>query len=151
MHFHCVRSTGTAKFNVGDGVITTQNIEMSFRIICYVPSYVKQDAEIQTQIINKTCTAIEDAIQTREISMMDVFSSVQARMSDYIDHFTLLGINENVENQTFTIVSEDAQPSIRRVLVLNADNVISLEKEIDIEFVSLEDYQASLTTIAAPE
>jgi hypothetical protein len=59
-------------------------------------------------------------------------------MADYIDHFDLLGINDNVNLQTFVILDEDSQPSIRRTLVLTEDKVISLKKQIDISFVALE-------------
>jgi hypothetical protein len=59
-------------------------------------------------------------------------------MVDYIDHFDLLGINDNVNLQTFVILDEDSQPSIRRTLVLTEDKVISLKKQIDISFVALE-------------
>lgn len=139
IYFKCVRSTGTARFNMGDGVISKQNVELSFKLRCYVPSYVKTDLGIQTTIKDKTSIAIEEAIRTKTISMLDVFSSVKEKMSDYIDHFTLLGINGDVATQTFVVIDEDAQPSIARKLELVEDNVFTLTKDVDIEFVALED------------
>ena len=138
MYFKVVKSIGTAKINVGDGITHTEDIEMSFRIVCYVPSYVKQNADIQANITDMTCAAIESAINSKTISMLDIFESVKSKMSDYIDHFDLLGINDDVNLQTFVILDEDSQPSIRRTLVLTEDKVISLKKQIDISFVALE-------------
>lgn len=136
--FRAVRTAGTATFNIGNGVTSTQNIEMSFHIKCYVQSYVKQDVAIQQTITSYICTAIEDAIQTKNINMMDIFSSVKEKLSDYVEHFTLLGINDDTTNQTFIIMDEDAQPSLKRRLVLTEDNILSLSKSLDIEFVALE-------------
>jgi hypothetical protein len=66
-------------------------------------------------------------------------------MSDYIDHFDLLGINNSVNLQTFVILDEDSQPSIRRILILTDDKVISLKKQIDITFVALESNTSTST------
>ena len=137
IYFRCVRSTGTAKFNLGDGIVSKQNVEMTFAISCYVPSYVKADDTLQDVIREKTCDAIELAIKTKTISMLDIFEEVKSKI-DYIDHFTLLGINGTVGNQTFTIISEDAQPSIARTLVLTEDNTLSLVKRVSMDFIALE-------------
>lgn len=139
VYFKCVRSTGTSNFNHGDGVTTKENIEMSFKILCYVPSYVKKNDDIQQKIIDLICQNIEDAIKTKTISMMDIFSKVQNKLGDYIDHFTLLGVNNNVTHQTFQILDEDAQPSIARKLELTEDNIISLKQQLDVSFVALND------------
>ena len=138
IYFKCVKSIGTAKINLGDGLTGTEDIEMSFRIVCYVPSYVKKNEDIQKSITDMTCSAIENAINSKTISMLDIFESVKSKMSDYIDHFDLLGINNSVNLQTFVILDEDSQPSIRRILILTDDKVISLKKQIDITFVALE-------------
>lgn len=138
IYFKCVKSIGTAKINLGDGITSTENIEMSFRIVCYVPSYVKKDENIQKSITDMTCSAIEEAINSKTISMLDIFESVKSKMSDYIDHFDLLGINDSVKLQTFVILDEDSQPSIRRALVVTEDKVLSLKKQIDISFVALD-------------
>lgn len=139
LYFHCVRTAGTGSFNMGNGVVSKQNIEMAFKIRCYVQSYVKNDAATQNIITDAICTAIEENIQTKNISMMTIFSQVQEKLSDYIEYFTLLGINDDVTVQTFVIQDEDAQPSLRRQLVLTDDNVLSLEKSLDIDFIALED------------
>lgn len=148
MFFKCVRSTGTAKFNKGDGIIVTDDIELSFKLRCYVPSYVKQSTDIQAIITEQVCSAIESAIQAKTISMLDIFESVKEQLTDYIDHFTILGINGDITNQTFSIVDEDAQPSIARKLTLSEDNVISLDKQIDIEYVALENNRSSILSVA---
>lgn len=149
IHFNVVRSTGTATFNYGDNVTGLNNIELSFSIICFVPSFVKQDSTIQDTIRERVIDAIEEAIQTKTISMNDIFSQVQSKLSDYIDHFTLLGTNGNVSNQTFTIIDDDAQPSIARRLELSEDNIISLVQDLDIRFVALEDNRSGEMTVEA--
>ena len=148
IYFKCVKSVGQAKINLGDGITSTEDIEMSFRIVCYVPSYVKKDETIQKNITDMTCNAIETAINSKTISMLDIFESVKSKMSDYIDHFDLLGINDSVNLQTFVILDEDSQPSIRRVLVLTEDKVLSLKKQIDISFVALESNTSTSTYTA---
>lgn len=145
IYFKCVKSIGTAKINLGDGLTGTEDIEMSFRIVCYVPSYVKKNEDIQKSITDMTCSAIENAINSKTISMLDIFESVKSKMSDYIDHFDLLGINNSVNLQTFVILDEDSQPSIRRILILTDDKVISLKKQIDITFVALESNTSTST------
>jgi hypothetical protein len=146
IYFNCVRSTGYGKINRGDGQIYNENIELSFRIVCYVPSYVKQSETIQNEITDMTCRAIEDAIDSKTISMLDIFESVKTKMSDYIDHFDLLGINNDVTLQTFTTVDEDCQPSICRKLVLSEDNILTLKKQIDITYIALTDNTAEATS-----
>ena len=138
LYFRAVRTAGTASFNLGDGITSRQNIEMSFRVRCYVQSYVKQDAALQETITDSICTAIEENIKTKNINMLDIFASVKETLSDYIEYITLLGINDDITNQTFIVLDEDAQPSLRRQLVLTDDNILSLEKALDIEFVALE-------------
>lgn len=140
--FRCVRSTGTGKFNIGDNVVVSQKIEMSFDLICYTYAYVLKDESIQKLIKDKICEVIEDNIKTRVISMLDIFDTVKEQLSDYVHHFTLLGINGDTKNQTFEILSEDAQPSIRRELVLSEDNILSLSKCISIQFKTLEDHSS---------
>ena len=137
LYFRCVKSIGTANVNIGDGAVSKQNIELSFRIVCYVASYVKQDESIQNQITEMLCTFIEEAIESKTISMLDIFEKVKEKVSDYIDHFDLLGINDNVALQTFVVTDEDSQPSIRRQLVLTEDNILSLRKQIDVTYVTL--------------
>lgn len=137
LYFRCVKSIGTANVNIGDGVVSKQNIELSFRIVCYVPSYVKQDEAIQNQITEMLCTFIEEAIESKTISMLDIFEKVKEKVSDYVDHFDLLGINDNVALQTFVVTDADSQPSIRRQLVLTDDNILSLRKQVDVTYVTL--------------
>ncbi len=149
VYFYCSRSTGLATFNIGDGVKITENVEMSFKINCYVPSYVKKDESIQETIKLRTCEAIEEAIKNREISMLDIFRTVKDKMAGYVDHFDLLGVNGDQTLQTFTIEDMDTRPSIRRKLVLTGDNVISLENDIDITFIALVDNAASTVTAEA--
>lgn len=146
VYFRCVRSTGTAKFNLGDGVVSKQNVEMSFRINCYVPSYVKKSETIQNTIIEKTCETINSTLKTDVISMLEIFDVVKSNLSDYIDHFDLLGINNDIEMQTFSIIDEDVQPSVSRVLTLSDDNIISLTNDINITFIALEDNTSSTTS-----
>ena len=148
IYFRAVRSTGTATFNLGDNVTTRSDIELSFKINCYVQSYVKQDETIQSQIINLICDSINQAIQTKELSMLEIFSSVKSSMSDYIDHFDLLGIN-GTQMQTFVVEDEDAQPSIARSLTLSEDNVISLSRNIDITFIALDNNTSEASSYEA--
>lgn len=147
IYFYCSKSTGLATFNIGNNISIIDNVEMSFKINCYVPSYVKRDEAIQQTIIDKTCSAIETAIKSSEISMLDIFKDVLSKLSGYVDHFDLLGINGNTELQTFAIVDSDARPSIRRKLVLTDDNVITLENDIDINFIALVDNTAETTSV----
>lgn len=147
--FRCGKSTGTATFNLGDGITSTENIEMSFKIRCYVKSYVKQSTEIQRDITTRTINAISDAISnSKTLSMLDIFEQVKSKMSDYIDHFDLLGINGNTDMQTFNILDEDAKPSIRLKLVLTEDNILTLARDIDISFAALEDNTETTTYTA---
>ena len=143
VYFYCSRSTGLATFNIGDGVKLTENVEMSFKINCYVPSYVKKDEAIQDIIKTRTCEAIEDAIKNREISMLDIFKTVKEKMAGYVDHFDLLGVNGDPTLQTFTIEDMDTRPSIRRKLILTEDNTIELINDIDITFIALVDNTAN--------
>ena len=146
LYFKCIRSTGTATFNYGDNVTGVSNIEMSFHIGCYVPSYIRKDATIQKIIKDQICESIEASMNSKTISMLDIFETVKNKLSDYVDHFTLLGVNGDVTHQTFTVESEDAKPSIARVLVLTEDNILSLNKSIDVDFIALEDNTAGSTS-----
>lgn len=137
IYFRCVRSTGAAEFNYGDGVTGMSDIEMSFSINCYVPSYIKKDEAIQENIRKQIGATIESALSSRTVSMLDIFEVVKSKLNDYIDHFSLLGINGDVTCQTFTLMSEDAQPSVARSLFLTDDNVITLVQNIDINFIAL--------------
>ena len=149
IYFRCVRSTGYATISRGDGVFDKQNIEMSFKIVCYVPSYVKQSETIQNQITEMTCAAIEESIDSRTISMLDIFEEVKSKMSDYIDHFDLLGINDDTTLQTFVILDDDSQPSVSRKLELTNDNILSLNKQINIQYVALDSNVSASSTYSA--
>ena len=127
-------------------LVSKQNVEMSFRINCYVPSYVKKSETIQNTIIEKTCETINSTLKTDVISMLEIFDVVKSNLSDYIDHFDLLGINNDIEMQTFSIIDEDVQPSVSRVLTLSDDNIISLTNDINITFIALEDNTSSTTS-----
>ena len=116
---------------------------MSFKIVCYVPSYVKQSESIQNQITEMTCSAIEESLNTKTVSMLDIFNVVKEKMSDYIDHFDLLGINGDTTLQTFVIVDTDSQPSVARKLELTSDNMLSLNKQIEITYIALDSNTAS--------
>ena len=146
LYFKCVRSTGSAKVNLGDGLILNQNVEMAFHLACYVPSYVKNSLELQDLITSKTCDAIEAAIKSKTISMFDLLSEVKDKLGDYIDHFTILGVDGDVANQTFVFIDEDAQPSVARKLELTDDNILSLNKQIKIEFIALEDNKSGTSS-----
>lgn len=145
--FRCVRSTGLASINRGDGISDKQNIEMSFKIVCYVPSYVKQSETIQNEITEMTCNAIEESISSKTISMLDIFATVKSKLSDYIDHFDLLGVNDDIKLQTFVITDEDAMPSVARKLELTEDNILSLNKQIEITYVALDSNKSNVVTV----
>ena len=146
LSFRCVRSTGMATISRGDDLTEKQNVELSFKIVCYVPSYVKQNLTIQNNITEMTCNAIETAISSKTISMLDIFKEVQSKMSDYIDHFDLLGVNGDTTLQTFVFTDDDVQPSVARKLELTEDNLLSLNKQIDITFVALTNNVSETTT-----
>lgn len=147
IYFRCVRSTGKSMINRGDDITEKQDIELSFKIVCYVPSYVKQDLSIQNKISEMTCSAIEAAINSRTISMLDIFNEVKSKMNDYIDHFDLLGVNDDTTLQTFVFTDEDAQPSVARKLELTEDNLLSLNKQINITFVALTNNTTETTSV----
>lgn len=146
IYFRCVRSTGMSLISRGDEITEKQKIELSFKIVCYVPSYVKQDLAVQDKITEMTCSAIEEAIDSKTISMLDIFKSVKDQMSDYIDHFDLLGVNGDTTLQTFVFLDEDAQPSVARKLELTDDNLLSLNKQINISYVALTNNSSETTT-----
>ena len=142
VYFKCINSTGTAKFHLGDNIFTRKAIELSFKINCYVPSYVKGDAALQNTIKTQMCEAINAQIKTKVINMREIFTSIKEQMSDYVEYFDLLGINGDASFQTCEVVDDGVQPSLRRVLVLTEDNILSLEDDVDINFITLEDNTA---------
>ena len=85
-----------------------------------------------------TCSAIEESLNTKTVSMLDIFNVVKEKMSDYIDHFDLLGINGDTTLQTFV-----SQPSVARKLELTSDNMLSLNKQIEITYIALDSNTAS--------
>lgn len=147
VYFKCIKSVGTAKYNLGDNVTTTGDIELSFKINAYVPSYVKTSESIQTTIKDQLCELINAQIKTRVINMQEIFDTVKSQMSDYIDYFDLLGINGNTDLQTFQIVDSEVQPSLKRKLVLTDDNILSLENDLEVDFIALED-NTSTTSVS---
>ena len=139
LYFKCINSSGRAVFNLGNGAKRKEDVEMTFNLYCYVPSYVKSDVEIKNTIYTNICNTIDTVIKTKNISMLDIFNEVKSKLNDFVEYFTLLGINGDITNQTFIIEDDDAQPSIKRQLIVNNDNLLTLEKQVTIEFKALED------------
>ena len=141
VYFKCMKSTGIAQFNMGNDTSMRCNAELGFKINCYVQPYVKRDETLQQTIKDNICTALNEQIKARVINMQEIFTNIQADMSESIDYLDLLGINGDPDIQTLEPIGTDIQPILRRKLVLTNDNILSLEDDLEVNFIVLNDVE----------
>lgn len=136
LYFRPIRTLGSSQFNVGDGIVLTMSLNMSISLKCYVGSDVVADTQLKETITESIINLIEPAIQERQISLTDLASLIKDKI-DYIEFVDVLGINNDTSLQTLTIVDEGVQPSVAQELYLTKDNILSIRKSIDVDFVSI--------------
>lgn len=141
VYFKCMKSTGIAQFNMGNDTTVRCSAELGFKINCYVQPYVKRDETLQQTIKESICNALNEQIKARVINMQEIFTKIQEEMSESIDYLDLLGINGDPNLQTLEPISTDIQPILHRKLVLSNDNILSLEDDLEINFVVLNDVE----------
>ena len=141
VYFKCMKSTGIAQFNMGNDTTVRCSAELGFKINCYVQPYVKRDETLQQTIKESICNALNEQIKARVINMQEIFTKIQGEMSESIDYLDLLGINGDPNLQTLEPISTDIQPILHRKLVLSNDNILSLEDDLEINFVVLNDVE----------
>ena len=136
LFYRPIKTIGTAKFSVGDGVEVYQNLDMSFKLRLHVPAFVKNSLENQSMVSASTKNIIESYLSNNKISMTEVANIIRDKLRSYVDAVDVLGINGNQTLQTLTVIDDDAIISVAKILTILQDGTISLQKDVDIEFVA---------------
>lgn len=134
IYFRPTRTTGTAKFDIGDGVLLSMPLDMEMKFRCHVASSVVNDTALKETITNAIIAIVEPLIANTSISLSEIAKTIKEKI-DYIESIDVLGINGDTSLQTITIAEDGVQPSIAQVLYLTKDNAIAIKKSIDVEFV----------------
>lgn len=135
LYFRPTRTMGNAKFGIGDSVVVSMLLNMSIRFKCHVASNVVADDELKETITNTIVAMIESIISTKEsVSLTEMCTSIKDAI-DYIEYIDVLGINDDTELQTITVMEDGVQPSIAQELYLTKDNQLAIRKAVDVEYV----------------
>lgn len=135
LYFRPTNTLGLGKFGLGDSRSVTLPLDLSFKIKIYVPPYVFADSQILDLIRESTISTIENHLSEKIISMTHVSKRIEEDLDEYIDTIDIGGINNDINLQTLLVQDENVRPSIRQQLIYE-NNTITLEKAIDIEFIS---------------
>lgn len=138
LFFKPISTMGIGKYGIGNDVVITSNLTISFKVKYYVRNSILTDYYVQDLIKTLTYKILESSMSHRIISITEIFENIRKELSDYIVKVDVLGINGDVELQTLIVLNEDTRPSIARKLTINKDNTIVLVPDIDIEFLAIE-------------
>lgn len=133
--FSPINSMGYTTYGVGNALTIKDLLTLSFAANVYVKSYVMDDTVLKTTIRAKIIDIIDVAIATGTISCIDIYNTVMVDLGDYVTSVDILGINGDQELQSLVVYTEDAIPSIKKVLKLSDDNVIYLDYDVTLEFI----------------
>lgn len=138
IYFRPTRTFGTCKFSIGNSLYKRYNLAMRFSVKYYVHAYVNEDQKMKDEIKKVTIEQIHTQLTTKQVSMVSLFDAIREKLSDYIVHVDILGINDTPELQTLIVAEDDAQCILAQTLTINRNDTILLERDLDIEFVTVE-------------
>ena len=134
VYFKPLRTLGYGDFDLGSGVTTTQPLEITVKFKVYLDNEAYNSIELQETIKEEIIDLIEEDLSNDRISLTEIANECREKIV-HIESVNVLGINDNIELQTLTIIDESLQPSLKQELFLTQDNEINIRKAVDIEWV----------------
>lgn len=134
VYFKPVRTLGSALFDIGDGVKTTLPLNISIKYKIHLDDQAYANPDLQDLITDTVIKEINTALVSKRVSLTEIAISIQNKIS-YITAIDVLGICDNVDLQTISIVDDSVQPALEQILYITKDNAIRIKEHVDIEYV----------------
>jgi len=138
LYFRPIRTLGLGTFNLGDNKINKLPLDMAFNLKCFVPNFVYTDSSLLEMIRETAIDVIENALNNTTISLTAIGTTLQTKLSEYINSVDVGGINDSINLQTVTISDTDARASIKQLLYVGANGNTLIKKDVAIEFILAE-------------
>ena len=135
LYFRPINTLGNAKFNIGNWTEIIQPLAGSYKLRCHVPDVVLEDVKVETSLQESIIKILEREIQHEVISLSDIAKIIKNEIPEYVFSVDILGINNNFNLQTMSIMDTDSQPSLAQELWINKNGDTNIRKKVDIEFI----------------
>lgn len=134
VYFKPARTMGIGTFQVGNGLTTNMELDMSLEFKIYVDPVVNTDASIMAAVTATIIDIVEPMLQNEVISQSAMADAIKEKIS-YVHSVDCLGINGRTSLQTLTLVSTGVKPSLKRKLAISEDNQIVMVEDIILTYV----------------
>lgn len=134
IYFKPVRTLGQAPFSIGDDITTTLTLNITIKLRCHVDDATYKDEALRENITQSITEMIERSLITKSISLTTISNEILSKI-DFVNAVDVLGICNDSDLQTISLVDESVQPSLAQELYLTKDNKISIKKSAIIEFI----------------
>ena len=136
VYFKASKTTGNAVFRTGNGVKLTMPLDMKMAFRMHVDPQVNISDTIKESVRTAAIRIIEPALTTDIISQTEISDTIKNNVY-YVHSVDSLGINNDMKLQTVQVVDSSSQPSLKKKLVVSADNQLVLTDDISIDYVDV--------------
>lgn len=134
IYFKPMKTLGISTFSIGDNVTTTLPLNMNVDLKVHLERTAYVDTDLRATIEEAIIDIIEEEFSKTKISLVDIGNRLKNEIL-YISSVDVLGICNNKNLQTITLLDESVRPSLGKELYVTKDNTIGLRRSVDIEFV----------------
>lgn len=135
LYFHPETTLGIVQVAVGDGVTKTINAGQSLRVNLSVPSSVMNDDKLKTRLSEITVETISAQFDETTISISKIQDALLQLYSGEVIGVQVTGLGGTSNFQVITLVDPAQRCSIRKRLIVLADDSLIVQEDVSIKFI----------------
>lgn len=135
IYYYPKATLGSIKVMTDDSTITTMQAAQSFSIKLYVAEDVFINDELQKQLARTTIKTIDSHLRLTTVSVSALSSELRAIYKDDVIAFSLTAFGSSRDTTVVSILTHSDRFSVRKKLVLQADNSLTISEDVTVEFI----------------
>ena len=140
IYFHPRVNCGIVQVLDGDGNQTYINSEQKLTLKLYVTKKVYSDEVLKKKLSDISVVTINQMFQSLVVSTSDIISALRTTYASDVLDVNLTGLGGgSINGNIITILDKSARLSLGRRLVVREDNVLTVQENVDIQFIQHSD------------
>ena len=140
LFFTPIRTIGTTNSTIGNGVTITHNLELTAHFKLYVYEYVYKNESLKESIRSSIISLIDKYTNDHNnnvIAMDAIVNLIKDNISEYVVNVDVFGFFGDQNIQTLICPVNEVKPHLKQYLKIKEDGVITIERGLTLDFVTI--------------
>lgn len=132
--FYPTHATGAINIMYGEGLRSTVKAGQSFVIRLFINDQIYRNAAVRAELERKTVETLEKELAKKVVSVSNISKALEAVYGDDVISFEVPKLAGTQQLSLMTILDEGRSLSLRKVLHLRNDDVLTVKEDVTVEF-----------------